>query len=60
MFEKLLKKLASTRSTDEERFASLMVLTKVMSPDNVAQITQLHAQVGTGFIDRLLKTRMFY
>lgn len=54
----MLRRLAKTSSTDEERLASLLVLTKIMSPDNEGQIVRLHASAGTAFIDRLLRTGM--
>lgn len=58
MFDSLLQRLSRPNSTDEERLASLLVLTKVMAPDDTARITRLHAACGTKFIGRLLRTSM--
>lgn len=58
MFTSLVQSLAKPTSTDEERFASLLLLTRVMDATDTEQIVYLHQQVGTKFINRLLKTRM--
>jgi hypothetical protein len=58
MFLSLVESLAKPNGTDEERFASLLLLTRVMDATDSEQISYLHQHAGTKFINRLLKTRM--